>query len=299
MQDSDVTSGFTVGADIYAAYVLSDTGEGHGNYAATVARFPAAKHLSICTRFNATAQVLDFEEATTGVTADDAQQCVQWVVRMRQQGGLPSVYVQLSLWTWLAGVFDAAGVDQPGWWIAHWTGVAHLEPGSDATQWQGGSLVDLNSVADYWPTVDSGLVPSGGGTPIGGNDLGTIDNTDYNKAVIRQAVLGALKGAGGDEGTPIYGAPNPVNWAQWIGDARGVTADSLAGIAAQNAQILAAVNNGNAAENTALQALANAVHLINTGTPVDEPTLAADLALSLKASLPAAIVAALATALQN
>lgn len=165
MQDSDITAGFSAGADIYAAYVLSDTGEGHDNYAATVSRFPDAKHLSICTRFNATAQCLDFEAGTTGVSADDAQQCVQWVQRMRAQGGTPSVYVQLSLWNWLAGVFDAAGVAPPGWWIAHWTGVAHLEPGSDATQWQGGSLVDLNTVADYWPTVDGGLDPSGGGTP--------------------------------------------------------------------------------------------------------------------------------------
>lgn len=171
MQDSDITSGFTPGADIYAAYVLSDTGEGHNNYTATVARFPSAKHLSICTRFNATAQCLDFEAGTTGISAGDAQQCVQWVQRMRALGFEPSVYVQLSLWDWLAGVFNAAGVPQPGWWVAHWTNVAHLEPGSDATQWQGGSLVDRNTAADYWPTVDDGLSPSGGGTPIPGGNV--------------------------------------------------------------------------------------------------------------------------------
>lgn len=165
-QDSDITAGFMIGADIYGAYVLSDTGEGHDNYAATVVRFPTALHLSICTRFNASAQCLDFEAATTGTTLGDAQQCVQWVVRMRATGIEPTVYVQLSLWDWLAGVFDAAGVARPGWWIAHWTGVAHLEPGSDATQWQGGSLVDLSMAADYWPTVDAGHDPSGGGTPI-------------------------------------------------------------------------------------------------------------------------------------
>lgn len=181
MQDSDITSGFTPGAAIYGSYVLSDTGQGHNNYAATVARFPTAIHLSICTRFNASAQCLDFEEATTGTSAADAQQCVQWVQRMRAQGGIPTVYVQLSLWSWLAGVFDAAGVIQPCWWIAHWTGVAHLEPGSDATQWQGGSLVDLNTAADYWPTVDSDT-PSGGGTPIGDGMAGWSDQDSANLA---------------------------------------------------------------------------------------------------------------------
>lgn len=163
------------------------------------------------------------------------------------------------------------------------------------------------SPSGYVAAIDStaswgfdGNDPSGGGTPIpGGNDVGQIDDTPYNLAVIRQGVLGALSGAGGDNPSPLYGAPNPVNWAQWVGDMRGATADSLSGLAAQNAQILAAVNNGNSQTDSALQTLANALQQVNTGSAIDEPTLAADLATSLKASLPAAIVAALAAALQN
>lgn len=224
MQDSTNTAAFTAGADLYAGYVLSDTGQGYNNYASMAARFPGAVHVSICTRFNATAQVLDFEAGTTGVLAADAQQAVQWVQRMRAQGLTPSVYVQQSLWGWLQGYFISNHVAQPNWWVANTSTGAVMIPGTVAHQYTFNlprNPYDTSIVADYWPGVDSGDVPSGGGTPIGGNDLGTIDNTASNRAVISQAVAGILFGTNGDQTSPLYGAPNPVNWYQWVGDFRG------------------------------------------------------------------------------
>lgn len=46
-----------------------------------------------------------------------------------------------------------------GYWIAHWTGTAHMEPGAAATQWSGsgpfGGAYDPNLVADSTPLWDT------------------------------------------------------------------------------------------------------------------------------------------------
>lgn len=155
-QDSDDTAGFTAGADIYAGYVLSATGEGHNNYGTMVQRFPDKIYVAICTRFNAVGQVLDFEASTTGW---DYDQLVAWVVRMRAAGGDPTVYVQLSRWAAAKSAFDQRKIDQPHWWVAEWTNTPHLIDGSVATQWGGASGVDYNQVADYWPGIDPKPTP--------------------------------------------------------------------------------------------------------------------------------------------
>lgn len=184
MQDSTNTSAFTAGADLYAGYVLSDTGEGYNNYASMVARFPSAIHVSICTRFNATAQVLDFEAGTTGVTAADAQQAVAWVVQMRQKGITPTIYVQQSLWGWLQGYFISNNVVQPNWWVANTSTGAVMIPGAVAHQYTfnlPNNPYDTSIVADFWPGVDAGDSPSGGGTPI--PDPDPEDDLNYGDAV--------------------------------------------------------------------------------------------------------------------
>lgn len=159
LQDSDDTAGFTPGADFYAGYVLSDTGEGHNNYASMVARFPNAGHISICTRFNARAQVLDYESGTTGTGGSNPARAVSWVQQQRLAGANPTVYVNTSTLPELVAAFKSYGVTEPPWWLAHWTNVPHLEGGSAVTQYGGAPGVDYNLVADYWPGIDPAPLP--------------------------------------------------------------------------------------------------------------------------------------------
>lgn len=168
MQDSINTAAFTEGADIYAGYVLSDTGEGHDNYATMAARFPDKMHLSICTRFNASAQCLDFENSTTGTTPADAQQAVNWTVRMRQAGGTPWNYCNESTWPILRAAYTANAVAEPIWWIANTSTGPVMIPGAAAHQYTFNlprNPYDTSVVADTIEGFDS-HDPSGGGTPI-------------------------------------------------------------------------------------------------------------------------------------
>lgn len=170
MQDSDVNSGFLAGADIYAGYVLSDTGQGHNNYV-SMCQLPfviGRKTLSICTRFNATADVLDYEIGTTGTGSANWNKAVTWVVQMRAKGRAGVVYCNASTKPELVTAFANAKVvmTDDDWWIAHWTNSPHMEAGASATQWGGAPGVDFSEVADYWPVVDGPHDPSGGGTPI-------------------------------------------------------------------------------------------------------------------------------------
>lgn len=166
MQDSVNTANFTDGADIYAGYVLSDTGHGYSNYQSMVARFPNSMHLSICTRFNATAQCLDYEGGTTGTGPAEAQQAVAWTVRMRANGLVPWNYCNQSTWPSLRAAYSAAGVAEPIWWIANTNTGPVMIPGAAAHQYTfnlPANPYDTSVVADTIPGFD-GLAPSGGGT---------------------------------------------------------------------------------------------------------------------------------------
>lgn len=83
------------------------------------------------------------------------------------------------------------------------------------------------------------LSPSGGG--VLEDDMGTLDDNDTNKAIIAQGFARLIAGdaLGADFPNQLYNAPNPVNFVQWVGDMRGATADGIAALAAQQAQILA------------------------------------------------------------
>jgi hypothetical protein len=90
---------------------------------------------------------LDFENRVDGTYLKTFDAVV------KAAGYLTMVYGQLS-----------TILDNPkpsgGYWIAHWTGVAHMEPGAAATQWSGsgpfGGAYDPNLVADSTPLWDTG-----------------------------------------------------------------------------------------------------------------------------------------------
>lgn len=121
--------------------------------------------------------------------------------------------------------------------------------------------------------VARALSPSGEGTPIG-DDMPTAEDLW------------------------LYRVPAGMPWGGQV--MRDILVGGAANSQAQLAAILAAVNNGNAAVSTAVQAVANAVHQIDSpDIDVDEAALATQLAADLKSTLPASIVSALGAALQN
>jgi hypothetical protein len=84
------------------------------------------------------------------------EQAPGWVLLRRAHGCDPSVYVGMANWADCRSAFHAAGVAEPHWWVADWTGLPHTPPGAVACQWKSGPLFDTSQVADFWPGVDNG-----------------------------------------------------------------------------------------------------------------------------------------------
>lgn len=109
-------------------------------------------HIATSAAFNG-GQVLDVEPGDAS-----PNQAVGWVIRRRLAGQDPTIYASASAIPAIRAAMSRAGVPQPHYWVARWTGVAHLEPGSVATQYDhpphSGGHYDLSMVADYWPGVD-------------------------------------------------------------------------------------------------------------------------------------------------
>jgi len=137
------------GAQVYAGYV-------NGNwqtYEPLKVKFPNAQHVSIAVNTSADADVLDCE--TGDATAQDA---VAWVQRQRARGADPTVYCSRIGaagygWPWVQQAFHNAGVAQPHYWIADYTGAPHLVPGSVATQWIDHGGYDESATNGVWPVA--------------------------------------------------------------------------------------------------------------------------------------------------
>lgn len=181
-QDTITTANFLPGADIYLGYVPGPDGRGHGNYASMAARFPTAIHGSICTAFNATGQILDFEWSTTG---NDGHAAVSWVQTQRAHGANPSVYVARSNWAPLRLLFAALAVVEPPWWIADWTDTPHLLDGAACTQWRSVPGLDYSVVADYWPGIDPAPVPQ----PLEDDDMYGLPHVMVKASAANNALL--------------------------------------------------------------------------------------------------------------
>src|SRR5207302_962487 len=150
LYDSITATDIPASAQVVAGYV-------NGTYRwsdADWARFPNAIKVRIATRANVNdGHVLDVE---TGAATPG--QAPGWVQMRRAAGIDPTVYCNASTQVAVQAAFDAAGVPQPHYWIAHYDNVPSLPPGAVAKQYidppSAGGHYDLSTVADYWPGVD-------------------------------------------------------------------------------------------------------------------------------------------------
>lgn len=104
------------------------------SYNGLLKRYPGAKHLSIAVNAGADARCLDVE--TGDATPADAP---AWVRRQHARGvARPVVYANTSTMPAVIAALEADHIKRDEYlvWTAHYTGVAHIEPGSDATQWE-------------------------------------------------------------------------------------------------------------------------------------------------------------------
>jgi nucleoid-associated protein YgaU len=151
MYDSVTAADIPADAAMVAGYV-------DGAYAWTAADWalhPAAQHVRIAVFADTNdGHVLDVEPGNA-----TPAQAPGWVTMRRHAGVDPTVYCSLALLPVIERAFAQAGVAEPHWWIADWTGSPHIAEGSVATQYasseQSGGHYDLSQVAAHWPGIDS------------------------------------------------------------------------------------------------------------------------------------------------
>lgn len=128
---TDVNTGLPV------AHPQAVAGYVNGNwpsYNGLVKRYPGAKHLSIAVNTSADARCLDVE--TGDATPDQAP---GWVRRQHARGvKRPIVYANTSTMPAVIAALEHDSIKRDEYlvWTAHYTGTPHIEPGSDATQWE-------------------------------------------------------------------------------------------------------------------------------------------------------------------
>ena len=136
MYDSVTPDDIPFDADAVAGYVRG------GDYDALVARFPHAYHLSVSTDSSLDADCLDIERGDASLF--DAP---DWVRRQHARGlTRPCVYASQSDIPSVVDVLTKDGIKREEYriWSAHWTGVPHIEPGCDATQYFNSEREDID-----------------------------------------------------------------------------------------------------------------------------------------------------------
>jgi hypothetical protein len=113
--------------------VAGYTGGKWPTYNELVKRFPQAHHLSIAVASHEDADCLDVEpgDAPNYLAAD-------WFKRQKARGlARPCFYTSISNVKALEAVLHHSLIDRKDYrlWAAHYTGIPHIEPGCDATQY--------------------------------------------------------------------------------------------------------------------------------------------------------------------
>lgn len=129
MYDSVTVSEIPADAPAVAGYVAGL----FPTWSLIVERFPNAKHLSVAVTAEQDADCLDIE---SGDARPD--QAPAWHARQRARGVLrPCLYANTSTMPSVVSALTSAGIKRADYrlWSAHFTGVPHIEAGSDATQW--------------------------------------------------------------------------------------------------------------------------------------------------------------------
>jgi len=121
-------------------------------YGALVKAFPNAQRVSITTIGVIGAMVGDCE--TGDLTPQTA---AEWAKARLQTGRRPCIYYARSNAQAVGAALAAVGVavGDVDFWVADWTGVAHLVPGSVATQYSdprtSGGNFDISETIEGWP----------------------------------------------------------------------------------------------------------------------------------------------------
>lgn len=215
MYDAVTPGNIPAGAQLVAGYADGR----YANLPAMRARFPHALVVPIATGKSTRATVADVEKGD--LTPEDA---LYWVtVTMSDVSNhLLTLYANTSTWPSVKSAFTAARVTLPQWWAAHYTGVAHLEPGSIATQYVDTGGYDLSLVADYWPGVDPLPTPPAAHTQKDTMIIVSVARKGYTDAnwpgdflltstgALRHITAGNLKAF-----ESKYGAPIQIDQAQY------------------------------------------------------------------------------------
>jgi len=132
-------------------------------YNELVKKFPNANHVSITINAYELADVLDVEKGdATPIEA------ITWVKTLRNHGKTPIIYCSKSMMGTLQTEFANAKEAEPYFWVADWTNVEHLVPGSIATQWADGTdqypglakFCDTSVVSPNWPKKKTSVIHS-------------------------------------------------------------------------------------------------------------------------------------------
>jgi hypothetical protein len=144
MYDSTNVSNIPHGAVAVAGYVNGS----FANFNEMVKAFPHAKHLSIAVTSHADAHCLDIE--TGDATPADAP---AWVRRQHARGiKRPIVYANTSTMPAVIAALEHNGIKRNEFlvWTAHYTNIPHIEPGSDATQFEDHKELFDVSLCEPW-----------------------------------------------------------------------------------------------------------------------------------------------------
>ena len=210
MYDAVDVAAIPADAEIVAGYV-------DGNWPtfdALVKAFPNARHVSITVGATGGAGAMVADCETGDFSPDGA---AHWAKGEIDAGRRPCVYYSRSNAAAVSAALSRAGVptNAVDYWVADWTGAAHVVPGSVATQWASpatgsGGNFDISETVGTWPPpvhVPSPPVPEPvppipaptpgpAPSPTGGFMPPTIKQGDLSGAVRNAQRLLNVHGAG-------------------------------------------------------------------------------------------------------
>lgn len=142
--------------------------------AADWARFPNSVKVRIaCFRDTDDGEVLDVERGNA-----TPAESVDWALMRRDAGVDPTVYCNQmdpdTGWPAVRAAFQARGVAEPHYWVAHYDGTETIPPGAIAKQHTNDERAgwDLSVVADHWPGIDpSPAAASSSASTVRSNDM--------------------------------------------------------------------------------------------------------------------------------
>lgn len=172
MYDSDNAADIPGDATLIAAYVDgSRTGHVYGDVMARIANGElgaSTKVVKLSAVGNVDGEVIDVEPGDTWPPAN----AVDWINRQRARGGDPTVYCGRANWPTVIAAFDAAGIAQPHYWVAHYIG-PHLCDDTCYPSSVGGRVADATQYGGDVPGHYDISIVSDTAALLGGSSAGS------------------------------------------------------------------------------------------------------------------------------